>query len=62
LITACQAIDLRGGRGALGAGNRDVYEAIRSQVAFLDQDRPLDGDIAAVREMIKRSTISVPEL
>ena len=61
LITVCQAIDLRGGKTSLGAGNRDVYEAIRSRITFLDQDRALDSDIAAVRDMIKQKTIQLPQ-
>jgi phenylalanine ammonia-lyase len=62
LITVCQAADLRGGKDSLGACNRDVYEAIRGRVAFVDQDRPLDSDIAAGRDMLKDKMIPVPQL
>ena len=62
LITLCQAIDLRGGSASLGKGNRRVYEVVRSKVPFLDQDRSLDGDIARVKELIKRRLIVLPEV
>ncbi|HWP59577.1 MAG TPA: aromatic amino acid ammonia-lyase [Candidatus Acidoferrales bacterium] len=61
LVTACQAIDLRGGKDGLGAGDRKLYEAIRSRVAFLEQDRPMDRDIAAAREMIQSRLLPVPQ-
>ncbi|WP_285753610.1 aromatic amino acid ammonia-lyase [Lentzea sp. NBRC 105346] len=51
LMAHCQAIDLRGAEG-LGEGTRAVYEVVRSKVAFLDRDRRLDHDIAAVVELI----------
>lgn len=60
LITLCQAIDLRGGSGSLGQGNRAIYERVRSEVAFVDQDRPLDSDIAKVTEMIKKRLVALP--
>lgn len=61
LITLCQAIDLRGGSGSLGQGNRAIYERVRSKVAFVDQDRPLDSDIAKVTEMIKNRLLAFPQ-
>ena len=62
LITLCQAIDLRGGSAKLGYGNRAAYEAVRSVVSFAEQDRPMDGDISQVVELIKRRLIPLPEL
>jgi phenylalanine ammonia-lyase len=62
LIALCQAIDLRGGSGGLGKGSRAVYDAIRREVAFLDNDRPLDGDIKKVAALIKKRVIPLPEL
>jgi phenylalanine ammonia-lyase len=62
LITLCQAIDLRGGSEALGQGCRAIYEQVRSQVPFLDEDRPLDRDITKVAELIMQRAISLPEL
>jgi phenylalanine ammonia-lyase len=61
LITLCQAIDLRGGGQALGKGNRAVYETIRREVSFVEEDRPLDADIRKVTELIKKRLIPLPE-
>jgi phenylalanine ammonia-lyase len=61
LITLCQAIELRGGADKLGRGNRGVYEAVRNQVAFADEDRPMAGDIQKISHLIKRRSISIPE-
>jgi phenylalanine ammonia-lyase len=62
LLALCQAIDLRGGSERLGKGTRGVYEAIRGVVPFLGEDRPLDGDIKKVAELIKNRLIPLPEL
>ena len=62
LLALCQAIDLRGGGGGLGKGNRAVYEVIRRDVPFLDEDRPLDGDIRKVAASIRERSILLPEL
>ena len=48
LLAACQAIDLRGATGKLGAGTRQVYRAIRSRSPFVKADRPLEEDIAEI--------------
>ncbi|MCH7914879.1 MAG: aromatic amino acid lyase [Deltaproteobacteria bacterium] len=61
LISLFQAIDLRGRSTSLGHGNKKVYETIRSQVGFMEQDRPLDSDIVRVKKMIKVRFIRVPE-
>jgi histidine ammonia-lyase len=42
LIALCQAIDLRGGSHGLGQGNRAVFERLRREVSFVEEDRPLD--------------------
>jgi len=62
LIALCQAVDLRDGGGRLGKGSRAVHEAIRREVAFLEDDRPLDGDIKQITELIQSRMIPVPEL
>ena len=62
LITLCQAIDLRGGSERLGRGNRAVFEAVRREVTFADQDRPMDGDMRKVAELIHGRSIPIPEL
>jgi histidine ammonia-lyase len=62
LLTLCQAIELRGGSEKLGRGNRAVYDAVRDQVSFADEDRPMDGDIREISELIKKRLIPVPEV
>jgi phenylalanine ammonia-lyase len=61
LIAGCQAIDLRGGGPGLGKGSRAIYEAIRGEVPFIEEDRPLDVDIRKVTERIKKRLIPLPE-
>jgi phenylalanine ammonia-lyase len=60
LITVCQAIDLRGGSHKLGQHNRVVFERIRREVAFIEEDRPLDGEISKVAELIEHRAIRLP--
>jgi phenylalanine ammonia-lyase len=59
LLSAAQAIDLRQGGERLGAGTRPIYRAIRTGSAFVDADRALDRDIAAVCAQIDRREIPV---
>ncbi len=51
IMCACQGIDLRGNKG-LGKGTAPVYEAVRSQVQTLTEDRPLYEDINKCEELI----------
>ena len=51
LIVAAQAVDLRGAP-RLGEGVRQVHEAVRSQVAYLDQDRSGSVDVVALSAFI----------
>jgi phenylalanine ammonia-lyase len=62
LITLCQAIELRGGSEKLGRGNHAVYDAVRRDVTFAGEDRPMDGDIRKISESIKQRSIPVPEV
>jgi phenylalanine ammonia-lyase len=62
LIALCQAIDLRGGGNHLGLGNRAIFEAVRKEVPILENDRPLDSDIARIAELIRTRLIPIPEL
>ncbi len=48
LLAATQAVDLRGCVATLGAGNRQTYEAVRKLTGFLDKDRALEHEIAAL--------------
>ena len=61
LISLCQAIDLRGGPSDLGAGNKAIFAKVRSEVSFLDNDRPLDVDIAAISQLIRDQEIPLPD-
>jgi phenylalanine ammonia-lyase len=62
LLALCQAIDLRGGGNNLGTGNRAIFETIRKDASILENDRPLDGDIARLSELIRTRLIPIPEL
>jgi phenylalanine ammonia-lyase len=57
LAATCQAIDLRGADG-LGGGTRAAYDLVREHIAFMDGDRRLDGDLAALVELIKTGAFS----
>jgi phenylalanine ammonia-lyase len=60
LVTLCQAVELRGGPEKLGRGNREIYAAIREQVAFAEEDRAMDGDIRTVSRLIEERAIPLP--
>jgi histidine ammonia-lyase len=51
LMTACQAVDLRGDRG-MGVGAAAAYRCIREAVRHLHEDRPLYDDINACEALI----------
>ena len=51
LLVSCQAIDLRGAEG-LGSGTRAAYRLVRTAAPFLDHDRRLDHDVAAVLRLM----------
>ncbi len=57
LIAICQALDLRGIDNA-SPGARAAHAVIRSRVAFMDGDRRMDRDIAAVVELIRAGELS----
>jgi histidine ammonia-lyase len=57
LIASCQAADLRGAHH-LAPATRAGYELVRAHAGFLDRDRRLDGDLAAVAELIKAGAVS----
>jgi len=59
LLSTAQGIDLRAGGGRLGAGTRPIYRTIRAVSGFLEADRALDRDIAAVSGLIDRREIPV---
>ncbi|MGY2376674.1 aromatic amino acid lyase [Pseudomonas sp. SDO524_S393] len=53
LIVAAQAVDLRGTL-RLGQGARRIHQAVRSQVAHLDQDRSGSVDLLALSAFIRK--------
>jgi len=57
LIAVCQALELRGIEQASPKA-RAAFTLVRSRVAFLDADRRLDRDIAAVVELIRSGELS----
>ncbi|MBI3667000.1 MAG: aromatic amino acid lyase, partial [Acidobacteria bacterium] len=61
LLTACQAIDLRGAAARLGAGTRPVYRAIRSFSSFVKADRAMEDDITELSRRILAQELPLPE-
>ena len=59
LLSTAQAVDLRKGAEKLGAGTRPMYQTVRSVSRFVESDRALDREIAAVSELIDRREIPV---
>ena len=59
LLSAAQAIDLRQGAELMGAGTKPVYRALRRASTFVEADRALDRDIAAVCRLLERREIPV---
>jgi phenylalanine ammonia-lyase len=57
LLAACQALDLRGPE-AMSERTRAVHTLIRKSVPSVDRDRRMDGDIAAVTELIDSGALS----
>jgi phenylalanine ammonia-lyase len=57
LVAICQALELRGIERASSAA-RTVHALVREHVAFLDRDRRMDSDIAAVVELIRDGALS----
>ena len=62
LLAAAQAVELRSGADHLGHGTRPIFQAVRRASQFLEEDRPLDRDIAAVSTLIEHREIPVAEL
>lgn len=48
MLAAAQAADLRGNTAKLGQGSRSMYELVRAHSPFLDRDRALEDEIAAL--------------
>jgi len=56
LMAAAQAFDFRRPLKA-GKGSEAAYEVIRKHVAYLDEDRPLHGDINAMAALVESGEI-----
>lgn len=57
LLSACQAIDLRGDKG-LGEGSQIAYDAVREVVTFMERDRVMNIDIEKVITLVESGEIS----
>ncbi|MFG2525991.1 histidine ammonia-lyase [Streptomyces sp. NPDC048527] len=57
LLAACQALDLRGTE-LMSARTRAVHTLIRRHAPFVDADRRMDQDIAAVKELIHSGALT----
>jgi len=53
LLAATQAADLRGCADGLGEGNRETYRIVREVSPFLESDRPLETEVAAIAERLR---------
>ena len=57
LITACQAIELKGAKDKLSPATKAAYEEIRKIIPHVDIDRPMYIDIHAAEDIIKTNKI-----
>ena len=57
LITACQAIELKGAKDKLSPATKAAYEEIRKIIPHVDIDRPMYIDIHAAEGIIKTNKI-----
>ncbi|MBI1787589.1 MAG: aromatic amino acid lyase [Acidobacteria bacterium] len=60
LLAATQAVDLRGGPDKLGEGSRRAYARVREAAAYLDRDRPLEHEVAALSARIASGDLEAP--
>lgn len=56
-LHSTQAIDLRGVEDAIGEKTSALYEESRKEIPYLEQDRPLSGDIEKAANILKRINI-----
>lgn len=57
LITACQAIDLKGAKDKLSPATKLAYEEVRKLISYVSVDRPMYIDIHAAEDLIKTNTV-----
>jgi phenylalanine ammonia-lyase len=58
LLASAQAVDLRGGPAKLGRGSRRVYQCVRQLARFMEKDRSLEHEVAAVSARIASGEIT----
>jgi histidine ammonia-lyase/phenylalanine ammonia-lyase len=56
LAALCQAAEVRG-VALLAPATRAIFDLVRGQVRFLDADRQLDGEVAALAALIRSGAI-----
>ena len=57
LLALCQAADLRGAE-RLGT-TRELHRRVRAHIPPLDEDRPMDGDVNTVLELLHAGELDV---
>ena len=57
LITACQAIDLKGAKDKLSPATKVAYDEVRKIISYVSEDRPMYIDIHAAEDLIKTNKI-----
>jgi phenylalanine ammonia-lyase len=62
LLAACQAVDLRGNGNELALGTGVLYRALRDISPVLEEDRPMDCDIAAVSQAMADDGLPLPKV
>jgi phenylalanine ammonia-lyase len=59
LIAGAQAVDLRACQQGLGSGTRAVYDRVRSVVAFMERDRPMEDELHALSARIGAGDLDI---
>lgn len=57
LITACQAIDLKGAKDKLSPATKAAYDEVRKYIPYVSEDRPMYADIHKAEEIISTNEI-----
>ncbi|MDX9897733.1 MAG: histidine ammonia-lyase [Spirochaetia bacterium] len=57
LLTACQAVDMRGGPGSLSPATAAAYRVLRSAVPMVEKDRIMQDDIQAAIALVADGAI-----
>ena len=57
LITACQAIDLKGAKDKLSPATKVAYDEVRKVIPYVAEDRPMYIDIHAAEEIVRNNKL-----